>query len=197
MYDYRKLSPEARAELIDHRARCGYPLHAPPHPRAEQGWFLITAATYEHRHWFSQPDERQSLLMELRRELTAGEIVCSAWVVLPNHYHLLVEIPTLERLSEPLRRVHARTAREINQRDGRQGRQIWYRFTDRRIRSIGHLYTTLNYIHYNPVKHGYTPEPVQWSASSVHWYLEHWGAEALETLWSEYPLRAYGAGWDV
>lgn len=50
-------------------------------------------------------------------------------------------------------------------------------------------HNTLNYIHYNPVKH-------KWAESSVHWYLEHHGREWLRDVWRTYPVRDYGQGWD-
>jgi putative transposase len=46
------------------------------------------------------------------------------------------------------------------------------------------------------VKHGLTAVPVDWEASSVHWYLEKWGVDSLNDLWRDYPLLAYGKGWD-
>src|SRR5262249_32145759 len=99
-------------------------------------------------------------------------------------------------LSRPLGRVHGRTSRGINQRDGTAGRRVWYRFSDRQIRSEAHYYATLNYIHYNPVKHGLVPEAVLWAASSVHWYLDQMGDERLVEMWRSYPIDRYGAGWD-
>ena len=57
-------------------------------------------------------------------------------------------------------------------------------------------YATLNYIHYNPVKHRWAAAPYDWTESSVHWYREHFGREWLRELWSSYPLRDYGRGWD-
>ena len=64
------------------------------------------------------------------------------------------------------------------------------------MRSKGHYCTTLNYIHYNPVKHGQVASPYDWEWNSVHWYLEHYGREWLRDLWRKYPLRDYGKSWD-
>ena len=74
--------------------------------------------------------------------------------------------------------------------------QLWYRFTDRLIRNERHYYTTLNYIHYNPTKHGYVRRPLDWICSSVHRYLDRFGIEWLRDAWQEYPVRDYGKGWD-
>jgi putative transposase len=196
VYQYRKLTPEQKAEVLRQRQLNGYPLHSPPHLHAAEGWFLITAATYEHKHYFTAEEDRAWLLEELFKELGAVNIVFAGWVVLPNHYHLLVQCNPLATISEPLRRVHARTARELNRREKIEGRQVWYRFSDRLIRDERHYYTTLNYIHYNPVKHGYVKKALDWNCSSVHWYVEHFGIEWLRDTWQKYPVRDYGKGWD-
>ena len=117
-------------------------------------------------------------------------------IVLPNHYHLLVQCRPLSVISRPLRKVHARTARELNRRAGLTGRKIWHLFSDRHIRNERHYYTTLNYIHYNPTKHDYVLKPSDWTCSSFHWYEKHFGIEWLRDLWRTYPIRDYGKGWD-
>jgi len=196
MYVYRTLTPEQKAEVLRYRRLMGYPLHRPPHWRESEGLFLITAANYEHKAYFNTDDERAALFEMLMSELQAAEIPCHAWIVLPNHYHLLVECYPLAVISPVLGRVHGRSSRQVNLRDGVIGRQVWYRFSDRKIRSERHYYTTLNYIHYNPVKHGYVRTPLEWACSSVHWYLEHFGIEWLREAWHTCPVRDYGKGWD-
>ena len=146
MYDYRKQTPQQKTETLHQRQVRRFPLHEPPHFRHTKGWFLITAATYEHKQYFHTEEERTWLLGELQRELQVVEIPVSSWVVLPNHYHLLVQCQQLSVISQPLRRVHARTARELNRRDGLTGRKIWHLFSDRQIRNERHYYTTLNYM---------------------------------------------------
>jgi putative transposase len=196
MYVYRELRPEQKAEVLRYRALRGHPLHSPPHVQDCSGWFLITAATFEHRPHFERPEERKQLLNRLFHELAAAGVQFGGWVVLPNHYHLLLHCDPLARVAEPLRRSHARTARDINRDDGVQGRQVWYRYSDRQIRNAAHYFTTLNYIHYNPVKHRHVAHPLEWPAASTHWYREHRGDAWLDSLWAEYPLRSYGKGWD-
>ena len=79
---------------------------------------------------------------------------CNAWVFLPNHYHVLLDTEGLGIVSEVLRLLRSRVATDIYGRHHQQGRRVWYRYSDRMIRSAGHHWATVNYIHYNPVKHG-------------------------------------------
>jgi putative transposase len=116
--------------------------------------------------------------------------------VLPNHYHLLLFAPEQVDVGNALRNVHGRTSYLWNGKDGKRGRKVWYRYADRAMRSERHTHTTLNYIHYNPVKHGYVSSPYDWRESSVHWYLSAFGREWLRDLWRRYPVRDYGKEWD-
>ena len=43
MYEYRKLTPEQRAELVQQRLARGHPPHSPPHPIRDQPFYLLTA----------------------------------------------------------------------------------------------------------------------------------------------------------
>ncbi|MBI5396810.1 MAG: transposase [Verrucomicrobia bacterium] len=196
MYAYRTLTPQQKAEVLEYRRRNAHPLHAPPHFENVEGWFLITAACYEHRHHFAAEEDRAWLWDELMKELKAAGIHCAGWVIIPNHYHLLLRCPSLAVISKPLQLVHGRTSRELNRRAGVSGRKVWYRFTDRQIRDDRHYHATLNYIHANPVKHGYVDSALRWPWCSVHWYVEHFGLDWLRDAWREYPVRDYGKGWD-
>ncbi len=142
------------------------------------------------------PSRRREILDLLFEQSILRDIELQAWVVLANHYHLLAYVPDFEVLGQLFRSVHGPTSRLWNQADESPGRKVWYRYTDRAIRSERHYYTTLNYIHYNPVKHGYADSPYEWETSSVGWYLEHHGRDWLRDLWISYPLRAYGKQWD-
>jgi len=54
-YEYRYMTSEERAAVVEERRQRGYPLHSPPHPYREAGWYCITAANYEHAQIMSSP----------------------------------------------------------------------------------------------------------------------------------------------
>ena len=196
MYEYRKLTPEEQQELVRQRKAQGYPPHAPPHPIQDRDYYLLTAACYQHTHHMHSSQRRQEILNRLFEIMISAGVEIQAWVVLLNHYHLLAFVPDFGVLGDCFKGVHGPTAVTWNREDGVSGRKVWYRFADRAIRSDAHYYTTLNYIHYNPVKHGWATSPYEWQESSVHWYLEHYGREWLRDSWRTYPVRDYGQGWD-
>ena len=196
MYQYRALTREQREELVRERLARGYPPHSPPHPVRNEPFYLLTAACYEHAYNMASSDRRQQLLDELFETFILNSVEILGWVVLPNHYHLLVHVPQFDSLGRLFRLVHARMARQWNLADATPERKVWYRYADRAIRSERHYYTTVNYIHYNPVKHGSAGSPYDWVESSVHWYVRQFGREWLRDVWAKHPLRSYGRGWD-
>lgn len=196
MYEYRKLTPEQKAELVQYRLRRGYPPHSPPHPVRDEVFYLLTAACYEHKCHLYCKSRRHQLLNLIFEKFTTKDIKINAWVILPNHYHLLVQITNFDVLGELFRIIHGFTSRQWNLEEKINKRKIWYRWSDRAIRSEQHYHTALNYIHYNPVKHGLVKSPYDWDESSVHWYLETYGRQWLRDAWVQYPVKDYGSDWD-
>lgn len=197
-YDYRKLSPKKREEIVRYRSERNYPLHAPPHPFRNAGAYLISAAIFEHRSIIGSSDRRtefETRLLNSMKEI-ADDLI--AWVVLPNHYHILASVQTLDAVSVAIKHLHGTTSREWNIEDNLTGkRRVWYKFADTYIRNDVHLHTVFNYIHYNPVKHGYVSDPYDWPWSSLHIYYEDRGKDFLQKEWQAYkPPDTFGKGWD-
>jgi putative transposase len=196
MYDYRKLSPSERQSILRERRARGFPLHAPPHFDGIRGEYLITAASFEHRHIFEQPDDLSTVAGGVLGALTEAGLPHPAWVFLPNHYHILLETDDLATVTRCLRVVHSSLATLMNGRHRQRGRRVWYRYSDRLIRNEKHHWATVNYIHFNPAKHGYVSRMADWPWSSVHDYLDTHGREWAARVWKSYPVGDYGKGWD-
>jgi len=197
-YEYRKLSLKEREDIVNYRCERGYPLHAPPHPFRDAGAYLISAANFEHKAVMKSPMRRtefESRLLEVLKEI-ADELI--AWVILPNHYHVLAHVQSLDYVSEALKYLHGTTSRDWNLQDGLTGkRRVWYKFFDTYIRNEAHLHTAFNYIHYNPVKHGYVKDLYYWHWSSLSLYYDDMGKEWLRDHWKTYtPSPDFGKGWD-
>ncbi len=122
-YNYRKMSPEERAAIVEQRRQRGYPMHAPPHPYREAGWYLITAANYEHKPIMQQPERRESFERELLTLFESIKAEICGWVILPNHYHILAGVNTLDIVSTLLKNLHGRMSREWNLADQMVGKR--------------------------------------------------------------------------
>jgi REP element-mobilizing transposase RayT len=94
-----------------------------------------------------------------------------AWVVMPNHVHVLVEISEAYPLSRIVHTWKSYTAKEANRLLARTG-EFWQReYFDRAIRDEKHLEAAVRYIHENPVKAGLAASTVEWLYSSARRYL--------------------------
>jgi len=65
------------------------------------------------------------------------------------------------------------------------------------MKSERHFWTSMNYIHHNPVKHGYVKKWTDWPYSSAAKFLETVGYDEALRIWYEYPLLDYGKNWDL
>ncbi len=196
MYEWRKMSRAQRSEVLRSRQQCRLPWHSPPHFGTDTDLYHISAACYEHREIIASPERLTTLESALISGLLdSGVAEVRAWVVLPNHYHLLMKI-RLPEFGKFIHRLHNQTATKWNGEDGARGRKVWYRYSDRRIRGEIHYYRTLNYIHANPVKHGFAAKTRDWPWSSYAGYEDNYGHETLVQWWREFPITGYGEGWD-
>ena len=64
------------------------------------------------------------------------------------------------------------------------------------MRSDRHYFATLNYVHHNPVRHGYVERWTDWPWSSAAEYLAQMGEIEVKRVWRAYPLYDYGKNWD-
>ncbi len=157
---------------------------------------MITSACRNHAHILTTPT-RLGEWEDKLRQLVAGidDADMRAWVILPNHYHLLLKVD-LARLKVKIGRLHNGVATQWNREDETAGRSVWFRFSDRVIRSERHYYAAINYIHYNPVKHGLVRKSADWPWSSIHHYLQTMGHDEVKRIWDAYPVGEMGKGWD-
>jgi len=197
-YEYRQLSEEEREEVVRCRSEKGYPLHAPPHPFRDAGAYLISAANFEHKAIMNSSKRRTEFEMRLLNSIKEISDEIIAWVVLPNHYHVLISVQSLDDVSAALKHLHGTTSREWNIEDSLTGkRQVWYKFVDTFIRNEDHLRAAFNYIHYNPVKHGYAENAYDWHWSSLMLYYEDKGRDWIRDHWKSHkPSIDFGKGWD-
>ena len=93
-----------------------------------------------------------------------------AWVIMPNHVHVLLEIFAGYPLDTVVHSWKSYTANEANKLLQRQGR-FWFReYFDRYIRDEQHFANAVRYIHDNPVKAGLVEKAENWAFSSARLY---------------------------
>jgi putative transposase len=100
-----------------------------------------------------------------------------AWVVLPDHLHCVIELPPEEtdfavrwrlikaNFSKRLPAVERRSAVRL----ARGERGLWQRrYWEHRIRDAADFAAHMDYVHFNPVKHGHVARVVDWPYSTFH-----------------------------
>lgn len=144
-------------------------------------------------------ERKQKLLTEqidtlrdaFRTVKNAHPFVIEAAVVLPEHLHMIWTLPEGDDdFSLRWRQIKSAFSREIEKgerisksRQRRQERGLWQRrFWEHLIRDEEDLNRHIDYIHFNPVKHGYVQRAADWPFSSFHRYMRlgilpaDWGA---------------------
>jgi REP element-mobilizing transposase RayT len=91
----------------------------------------------------------------------------SAWVVMPNHVHLLVIPCSGHSLSRIMHSIKSYTAQEANKLLDRQGKFWMNEYFDRFIRDAEHFARAISYIENNPVKAHLCNAAYEWRFSSA------------------------------
>jgi putative transposase len=133
-------------------------------------------------------DRSQQLLTEhidaLRRAFrdvrSAHPFEILAAAVLPEHLHCIWQLPegdadypTRWALIKPAfsRQLAPTESISLSRRFKRE-RGIWQRrYWEHCIRDAEDLQRHVDYIHFNPVKHGHVQRPIDWPHSSIHHYV--------------------------
>jgi len=93
-----------------------------------------------------------------------------AYVILDDHFHCILRPETGSNFSSILQSIKLRFTHRLNREQGiTTPLSLWQRrFWDHLLRDADDLHRHLDYIHYNPVKHGYVIDPAdyQWSGAS-------------------------------
>jgi putative transposase len=165
-------------------------LHRPPHLCLDNTIYFITASTAKKERIIegAKLTAFVSLLLEVMK-FYGFELM--GWVILREHYHLLLRITKGLELPDFMRSFHGKSAFLFNKMDNLAGRKIWYQYWDRCISDEDSMYRRLNYIHNNPIKHGYVKDLIDYRYSSYNSYLEKFGREWLNDLWRKYPVIDY------
>jgi putative transposase len=113
-----------------------------------------------------------------------------AVVVMPDHLHCVWRLPEEDSdFSSRWREIKKFVTRRIMPENAATQAQVWQpRFWEHLIRDAKDWRRHIDYIHYNPVKHGYSSAPREWQYSSFHtavrrgWYEPNWGRACPDNL---------------
>ena len=110
---------------------------------------------------FLAPPDWARFRQQLSHACACEGVILYAWVLMPNHYHLLVETPR-GNLSAFMRRLNTAYAMYFRHKHGRPGHCFQGRYGAKLVANDDYLLRLTRYLHLNPVSgkkfHGTTPE---------------------------------------
>lgn len=162
--------------------------------RLKGGSYFFTVAT-ANRGTDLLTARISQLRAAFRAVMAAHPFYLDAIVVLPDHLHCVWSLPGGDE-DFPLRwrQIKAAFSRQIAQGEARSEsrmkkgeRGLWQRrYWEHALRDEADYWQHVDYIHFNPVKHGYVQCVANWPHSSFHRFVQdgvypvNWGGEGVD-----------------
>ena len=125
----------------------------------------VTSRGNERREVFRDDEDRRELLRLLGQAADLFGWKVHAWVLMGNHYHLLLTTPE-PTLSRGMRQLNGDYAGAFNRRHGRDGHVFQGRYKAVLVQREAHLLEAARYVVRNPVRAGLVSRAADWPWSS-------------------------------
>ncbi|HBH40152.1 MAG TPA: transposase [Curvibacter sp.] len=149
----------------------GYPHHVIQRGNNRQAIFMDQA-------------DRQQMLDLLELQARQDEVAIHAYVLMDNHFHLLLTPQTADGLSHMMQAVGRRYVRYFNDRHGRSGTLWEGRYKSTLVETERYLLACMCYIDLNPVRAGLVAQARDYAWSSH----SHYAGLRSDRLISPHPL---------
>ena len=152
--------------------------------RVTGGTFFFTVVTYQRQRFLCDDDVRLALRESILRAREQHPFAIDAWVLLPDHMHCIWTLPegdadfstrwnvikrgVTRRVGAKLQRADLMNKSKATHRES----TLWQRrFWEHQIRNDADYQAHMDYVHFNPIKHGLVERLIDWPHSSFHRYL--------------------------
>ena len=116
--------------------------------------YLITTATHLRRQLFDDFPTARLAVRALNNRKTLGHCELTAWVLMPDHLHAVLQLGDNDALSQAVNRIKSRIARDVNRRLCGTG-PVWQAgFHERLLREEEDLKGVARYVVMNPLRAG-------------------------------------------
>jgi putative transposase len=146
--------------------------------------YFFTAVSYLRRPIFCNPALRWALRQAIATVRVSRPFTIDAWVLMPNHMHCIWTLPEddvdYSRRWGEIKRYVSTACRDtlhdpsLSRRSAKKHREstIWQRrFREHQIRDDDDFERHVDYVHFNPVKHGLVQSAAEWPHSTFHRYV--------------------------
>lgn len=169
--------------------------------KIEGGTFFFTVVTHNRREFLCNAENILLLRQAFREVMSKSPFIVDAIVILPNHIHCIWTLPPGDSdFSDRWRLIKNYFTHHCDikyqgkisvSRQNKGEKAVWQRrFWEHQIQDEIDFIRHVDYIHYNPVKHGYVKAPKDWNYSSFILYVNKgiydidWGS-GIEIQFSE------------
>lgn len=161
------------------------------------GTFFFTVVTYNRQSFLCDEDVRNALRDAIAKVRARHPFNIDAWVLLPDHLHAIWTLPEGDadfslRWNLIKRYVTRACAKHLERpewlsesKEEHRESTLWQRrFWEHQIRDDRDYAAHMDYLHFNPVKHGYVKRVADWPYSSFHRHVRNgvyptdWGVDS-------------------
>ena len=147
--------------------------------------YYLTCCLDGRRPLFKHSKLAEALIALYVHARDRGDVALHRYVVMPDHYHVLVTLRGSPSISNVVRRVHSAFSRRIRKEFGINDRVWQRRFYDHVIRDEEDWQEKLTYMHGNRVRAGLVDEPTAYAWSSCRYWETGSGPAACDPLWEQ------------
>ena len=127
--------------------------------------YHVTSRGNERKKIVLDDADRGMFLSLLAENLEQHQVVCHAWVLMDNHYHLLLETPA-PNLSLAMKHVNGIYTQKFNKKHHRVGHLFQGRYKCIVVEKDSYLKELCRYVVLNPVREKLVKSPGEWKWSS-------------------------------
>ena len=161
--------------------------------RIAGGTYFFTVVTAERRPWLGTEVGRNAFREAYRQVLVTQPFTTVAGVLLLDHVHCIWQLPDGDSdFPRRWQRIKRHATEQLKARG--MTTPLWQpRFWEHAIEDEDDLRRHIEYVHYNPVKHGLARRASEWGPSSIHRYIRagvyapDWATEDPQALERSIP----------
>ncbi len=175
--------------LRDKNLKERYTMARPLRIEYENAVYHITARGNEGKNIFLDDEDYEKFLFYLNVVHNRYKVIVYCYVLMGNHYHLLIETPE-GNLSKIMRDLNGHYTIYFNKRHKRQGHLFQGRYKAILVDKESYLIELSRYIHLNPVRAGICSQAEEYKYSSIIYYMN----KSVTPLWLDvnFSLKLFG-----
>jgi REP-associated tyrosine transposase len=136
--------------------------------REIQRTFFVTSKTVQGRALLQSERNATLLIDVLRSNVSAGRFQVHDFVMMPNHFHLIVTLDNMTSIERAMQLIKGGFSYQVKKELGYR-REVWQRgFSEVRIQDRASFLKHRDYIEQNPVKAGLAAAPESFPFGSAY-----------------------------